>query len=241
MGPDAEKHPLRGEAYNWLAHLDLVKYIVANDWDTALIIEDDADWDVRLKEQMGRISEAVRNFTHVEEGDTSPYGRSWDVLWLGHCGEVTKKDTRRMEFFDPTVPPWIGYTGWSKKYIDSIAHRHRAVQRGINPVCTFGYALTRRGAMKVAKWAGKGENEAFDIRILEGCKGKHLSCVVVNPEVMHHYQPPREFGHISNVAEGNGKASAAEEEEFEKVIGSTANIVQSARCKVLFDSTCQTK
>ena len=239
LGPVTGKHPLRGEAITWLAHLDLVKYVVANDLDTVLILEDDVDWDVTVKDQMRLISEAVRDFTYVDLDDPTPYGHSWDILWIGHCGEHTDRDTRRVEFFDPARPQ--NYTGWSKQFVDNLAPGKRAVQRGRNPVCTFGYAMTRRGAQKVLEWAGKGENEAYDIRLLEGCKTKHLSCITVNPEIMHHYTPPREFGRVSNVANGNGRGSVAEEEEFEKLMGNTANIVNSARCRALFDSTCQRK
>lgn len=241
MGPENVKHPLRGETLNWLAHLDLVKFVVAADLETVLIMEDDVDWDVRIKDQMRLISDAVREFTYVDSQNTTPYGLSWDILWIGHCGEHTDRDTRRIEFSDPSCPLAENYTGWSKKFLENLAPGMRAVQRGRNPVCTFGYALTRRGAQKVLKWAGKGENEAYDIRLLQGCKSKDLSCITVNPELMHHYTPPREFGHISNVAAGNGEGSEAEEEEYEKVMGNTANIVRSARCRVLFDSTCQRK
>ena len=241
LGPENVKHPLRGEAYNWLAHLDMVKYMVAADFETALILEDDVDWDVSVKDQMRLVSDAVREFSYVDNLDTSPYGHAWDILWIGHCGEPTHRDTRRLEYADPSVPLPVNYTGWSKKYIDGITPGKRTVQRSINTVCSFGYALSRRGAVKVLKWAGKGENEAYDIRLLQGCKSKDLSCVVINPELMHHYVPPREFGHISNVADGNSRGSMAEEEEFEKIMGNTANILHSARCRVLFDSTCQRK
>ena len=60
---------------------------VASDLDTAMIIEDDVDWDVAIKEQMPLISDAVANFSRVDLNNPAPYGRSWDVLWLGHCGE----------------------------------------------------------------------------------------------------------------------------------------------------------
>ena len=241
IGPENVKHPLRGEAFNWLAHLDLVKYIVAQDLETALVLEDDVDWDISLRHQMHLISVAVRDFTDTPEDDLAPYGHAWDILWIGHCGERINKDTRRLEFPDPTVPLPGNYTGWAKKYMDAIAPGRRAVHRSINPVCSFGYGMTRRGAQKVLRWAGKGENEAYDIRLLEGCKGKALSCITVTPEIMHHYSPPREFGHVSNVADVNGQGSAAEEEEFEFVMGNTANIVNSTRCHVLFNSTCQRK
>jgi hypothetical protein len=204
-------------------------------------VEDDVDWDVSIKRQMQLVSDAVREFTYVDSLDLSPYGHAWDILWIGHCGEATHRDTRRLKFDDPSVPLPANYTRWSKKYIDGITPGKRAVQRSINAVCSFGYALSRRGAVEVLKWAGKGENEAYDIRLLQGCKSKDLSCVVINPELMHHYVPPREFGHISNVADGNFKGSMAAEEEFEKIRGETANILRSARCEVLFNSTCQRK
>ena len=241
LGPSDAKHPNLGQAYNWLAHLDLVKHAVALDLDTFLILEDDADWDVSIKHQMQLISSAVREFTFVDEKDTSPYGRSWDILWLGHSGEHTANDTRRIEFEDPTAPLEADYTGWAKKYFLNIKPGTRVVQRGINPVGTIGYALTKRGAKKIAKWAGKGENEAFDIRLLQGCKTKNLSCLVVNAMVIHHYMPPREFGHVSEVAGVNGGGSRAEEEDFEKLMGNTPNILQSTRCRALFDSTCLRK
>ncbi|KUJ13305.1 uncharacterized protein LY89DRAFT_687467 [Mollisia scopiformis] len=238
LGPSSVKHPLRGEAFNWLAHLDLMKLIAAQDYTTALILEDDVDWDVSIKEQMKLLSDAVREFTYAAPEEEGPYGERWDVLWLGHCGEPTRRDTRRLEYFDASVPAMGNYSGWAARYHDGLSEGVRVVQRAVNPVCSFAFAVTRRGARKILKWAGKGENEAYDIRLMQGCKEKRLSCVVVNPELMHHYVPPREFGHISNVAEGNGRASEAEEEEFERIMGNTANVVNSTRCRALFDSTC---
>lgn len=240
MGPKEGKHPGLGQAYNWIAHLDLVKYAFSLDLDTFLILEDDVDWDVNIKHQMQLISSAVREFTFVDEKDETPYGRSWDILWIGHSGEPTENNTRRIEFEDPSAPVAAEYTGWAKRYFHN-TRRTRVVQRSVNPVGTIGYALTKRGAKKILMWAGKGENEAYDIRLMQGCRTKDLSCVVVNPEVMHHYVPPMDFGHVSEVAEANGAGSRAEAEDFEKLMGSTPNILQSTRCRVLFGSTCLRK
>lgn len=84
---------------------------------SALILEDDADWDVRLKDQLVAISRGTRlllDRAHKEDAFTanlppaqrrqldddafshssssssslSPYGHGWDILWLGHCGET---------------------------------------------------------------------------------------------------------------------------------------------------------
>jgi len=242
MGSKDVPHPKQlGEARTWLSSLDLVKYMVASDLETALILEDDVDWDVSIKDQMRRVSNAVREFTLTDAEDRTPYGNAWDLLWIGHCGEPTNNDTRRLEFADPTAALPEDYIGWSRRYMGGITPGKRSVQRGVHTVCSFGIALSRRGAVKVLKWAGKGENEAYDIRLQQGCKSKDLSCLTVNPELMHHYVPPAEFGHISTVWDANLKGSKAEEFEFEHVMGDTPNILHSARCKALFNSACPRK
>jgi hypothetical protein len=244
LGPTSVPHPRgRGEVRNWLSFLDIIKYIVAQDLETALILEDDVDWDVSIKNSMKLLSDAARKFTLTEKEDRSPYGHSWDLFWIGHCAEPTRNDTRRLIYDDPSAPhpekyinpPWFP---WSEDYMVGLASGQRSVQRGQHTDCSFAIALSRRGAVKVLKFAGKGEDTQFDTRLKNGCKKKELSCLVVTPELMHHYVPPAEFGHISSVAEANDRGSRAEEEEFEYVMGGTPNILRSARCKSLFDSTC---
>ncbi|OJD33873.1 glycosyltransferase family 25 protein [Diplodia corticola] len=75
-----------GSARAWLAHLQVMR--AAQNYSSALILEDDADWDVRVHRQAGWVAEAVRNLT-VPRTETRewPWGEDWDVLWLGHCGE----------------------------------------------------------------------------------------------------------------------------------------------------------
>jgi hypothetical protein len=237
-GKEVNGHPKTGSAHAWLAHLDLLRYGVSSNLDTFLIIEDDVDWDIHVKDQMALISDNVREFRDVEEEDESPYGRSWDLLWLGHCGEHTDPSTKRVEFEDPTVPSVEQYVGWSKKWLPHLQAGNRAIQEGINPVCTFGYAVTSHGAQRLLDFAGKGGNEAYDIRLLDGCKNGHLNCVTVQPEIMHHYEPPAELGYKSLVKQEDGKGDSEDEEKFEAVMGRTENILESARCQALFDSTC---
>lgn len=75
---------------------------------SALILEDDADWDVRLKGQLYRFAEGTRTLQDLAMDEQafsnasrnalfgpsmsgvphSPYGDNWDILWLGHCGET---------------------------------------------------------------------------------------------------------------------------------------------------------
>ncbi|AEO64634.1 glycosyltransferase family 25 protein [Thermothielavioides terrestris NRRL 8126] len=97
----------------WRAHMDVLQRIVRENITSALILEDDADWDVRLKAQMQVFAQAARAFTQPLQGQPlseqyrqgpqpelpfaklphrnlrpslSAYGDDWDLLWLGHCG-----------------------------------------------------------------------------------------------------------------------------------------------------------
>ena len=246
LGPPEGKHPGRGSALAWLAHLDLIKFFIASDLDTAMIMEDDVDWDIAIKEQMPLLSDTVRNFSQVDPNDPAPYGRSWDVLWPGHCGEQTRNPTVRLEFNDTTLgrpkplDSYIGYSEFAENNAKgaNIKTGHRAVQMAVSPVCSFAYALNRESAQKVLTWAGRGQAEAFDLVLAKGCEEGHLKCITVNPEIMHHYTPADGYGYVSPVKEGDGKGEGSEEANFESVKGYTANIINSARCKALFTETC---
>lgn len=87
MDPPGVRHPANGSATAWMSHLDLLKFVIADDFESVLIIEDDVDWYLAIRDQMALISGAIRSFTNALEDDLTPYGTSWDVLWIGHCGD----------------------------------------------------------------------------------------------------------------------------------------------------------
>ncbi|PYI27879.1 hypothetical protein BP00DRAFT_459870 [Aspergillus indologenus CBS 114.80] len=234
-------HPARGASKAWLAHLDLIKHIHQSNLDTALILEDDADWDRRLRAQTPLIAAAVRNLTHfspTEDNDDAPYGRAWDLLWLGHCGEYWEDGIETVVFDDPTAIPHAQYSGWAREYLARLPDRRRAVYRSYNPVCSFAYALSRDGARKVLELVGGGGDEAFDIAVMHHCRAGRLECLSVVPEVVHQYFPAERFGVKSLVDVGNGEVDGPGEEDFEAVMGSTENILESARCWALWRQTC---
>lgn len=69
-------------------------------------MEDDMDWDVRLKPQLELAAAGARAIMSAlpdalfptgraspsSQPPVSPYGDDWDVLWLGHCGEPFPED-----------------------------------------------------------------------------------------------------------------------------------------------------
>lgn len=71
-GFDAKK--LKDKAYaSWRSHVNAIKAIVEQDLGSALILEDDADWDVRLKTQLRDWAIATRQLVQPRMGTTDQY------------------------------------------------------------------------------------------------------------------------------------------------------------------------
>ncbi|KAE8384727.1 hypothetical protein BDV23DRAFT_166244 [Aspergillus alliaceus] len=238
LGQDGIERPTHGASIAWLAHLDIIKYTIQADLDTVLILEDDADWDVSIRSQMIKVAEGVRNLTKTTEIGTAPYGRDWDVLWIGHCGEYWEDMYETILFEDPTACPHKYYFGWAKSFVERMPDHQRAVYRSVNPVCSFAYGLSRPGSRKVLELLGAGQDEAFDVSMMHSCKAGKLNCISVLPEVVHQYFPSPAFGVKSKVDIGNGEQAGPDETEFEHIKGSTENILESARCRALWDQRC---
>ncbi|KAI1179123.1 glycosyltransferase family 25 protein [Nemania sp. FL0916] len=269
--------PDLGSSRAWLAHLDLLKYVVAAGYETALIVEDDVDWDVRVKEQMRLISSTVRRFVRAEEAgerkvktqedgdgekrDTEkrgegkergerkgvggeserPFTTTWDILWLGHCGATfSPSSDPHLSFIDSTVCPPEQYTGWWAPSLRlTIPPAQRVLQRaGRTTVCTFAYAVTFRGAQNILSLLGSGGGEAFDVQLSTRCRDRELDCLLVNPQVFQHYEPPVNMGASSLIRLANGLVEGVDEGVFEGEMGGTGNIERSARCEALFGRRC---
>lgn len=237
---DGKKTPAHGSATAWLAHIDLLKFVIASGFETAFIVEDDVDFDVRLKDQIRLISDNVRGFMGTPADNPRPYGENWDVLWLGHCGSAIEDWMPPMrKYRDESRCKTELYSGWSKHFLrDKLEENHRYVQTSSMTVCTFGYGVTRQSAPKILKLLATGADEAYDVSMSGFCRSEELRCVVVNPQVMNHYEPPKDEGYVSPVHVGDGHGETADDSAFEAKVGFTGNIMQSARCKALFKTGC---
>jgi len=88
---------LRIEEYRvWRAHANVWRRVVEDGLSTALVLEDDNDWDVNLKEQIPRILTALEEIRlmprRLDEGEGvvrgGPRVEEWDILYLGTCFEM---------------------------------------------------------------------------------------------------------------------------------------------------------
>ncbi|KAK6836830.1 hypothetical protein PG987_007325 [Apiospora arundinis] len=256
LGAEGTPKPGIGSATAWLAHIDLLKYVIQSDLNSALIMEDDVDWDVNIKDQLSLAAETVRKHVKAPFEEDNPYSSRWDVLWLGHCGDIPRDNETFTFFKDPTVVRHSAYEGFAKGYVgDHFPEGQRAVYRSQGAICSYAYAVNRAGVRKVLEYVSEGQEQAFDTKLFQGCRNGKLDCIAVNPELFRHFQPEEKFGQTSEVDkqnwggeekikhDGNEDGSRKEETPSRfgvavKITGTTKNIVESARCKALWDKTC---
>lgn len=133
--------------------------MVANNIATALIFEDDADWDVGIRAQMRELARGTRWLGDETEKDTkhsSPFGDDWDILWVGHCSTKSGHDPRRWVVpHDPTVVPPEHRIYHDKPNMQNweagpnADNQTRIFFVATWGVCTTAYAVSIRGAMKM--------------------------------------------------------------------------------------------
>lgn len=247
---------------SWRSHMNAVRSIIERNLSSALIMEDDMDWDVRLKSQLTQVAAGTRHLQSLPPYippstadissrpylSTSPYGTDWDLLWLGHCGEIFPDTLPENQVYlqpdnafpekhgsitakytisnDPTVPPPSSTTGFQ----DFAASPHtRWVHQTGGPICTFAYALSHRGAQKVLFDLSVDHlSGPFDNSLANLCRfGKEedrlgMRCFSVTPGLFFHHKAKGLVSGDSDI-QTVGKGGDVREK------GHTENVVWSAR------------
>ncbi|KAI1103293.1 glycosyltransferase family 25 protein [Jackrogersella minutella] len=225
---------------SWRGHVNAMRRMVEDDISSALILEDDMDWDVHIKELLAQFAQAARTLQKDFHRDQtlespSPYGQDWDMLWLGSCittfGEdlpenlqITpeQRDSRKVLIQDdPTVPlpPHIlsnGSFSWG-----DYPPRTRIVYVPGDNVCSFAYALSAAGAQKALQYMGlEGQQKPFDNHLSDMCRLRvnGMRCVSIVPSLFVHHRPK---GKISSDSDINNAGTEVRE------VGFTENIVYS--------------
>jgi len=242
----------RGSALAWLGHRNALEKFLNSTDDTALIIEDDVDWDTRLRtQQIPQTAYAIRELLDSQDGY---YGSTelWDIIWLGHCGDYFDAATGSgisaiKSFSDPAMPDLEELHPWTRGFLKEIGadqNQQRLVHASVQPLCTFAYAITRKAAEKVVNELAVREPsrdpesacKAYDVRLLEGCRDEGLRCISVNPELFHHSDLGSEIALLSDSrSDEDGDISSRKR----LVDSPTTNIRCSARSrkwKVIQDS-----
>jgi len=219
-----------------LAYVDMLKHVIMSGYQTVLLLEDDADWDVNIKDQMSLFADGLIKLTGGKGDSANPYGSNWDVLWIGHCDEVDSDqasfvyqdvdtvDIKYLEFLDPKAPNRI------------IAQHSRKVQHLAFATCSWAFALTQEAAHKLLDHFTLGTDMPADLLLRQACTDGILDCYTALPTIFNDYKPQEHGTSLVNSMNDNKKVVTNVQ-----LVGWTRNVLHSARCKALFHTTCYDK
>ncbi|OJJ68473.1 hypothetical protein ASPBRDRAFT_184132 [Aspergillus brasiliensis CBS 101740] len=199
----------------WRAHMNALSNMVQNSYSTALVLEDDADWDVNIRQQLREFARGVRALTkNANTTKNAPYGTNWDILWVGGC--ASSASPNETQFYaipnDPTAPSvdhrgtWGGpLDSWKEIYPETST---RFIYRADMGCCTYGYAVTRRGAERIlAALAVDRLVAAVDNSMADMCGGKdgrsQIECYAPFPNIIGTYKAAGLASKDSDIREGS--------------------------------------
>lgn len=199
----------------WRAHINSISRVVESGLTTALIIEDDVDWDIRLKRQLQDFAVASRyilsdkvkpGFTDLKDAAESlgtahsPYGDGWDVLWFGHCGMdlADANNAAVLHHDDETVAPIKDQKSWdpnASSPLKDLPEHTRVVSAVSQGTCSLAYAVSRNAAKKMLFNLGlRRLNMPFDLMLRDWCQGETglpgyiPKCFTVLPQLFDHHR-----------------------------------------------------
>ncbi|KAL5001183.1 hypothetical protein BDV10DRAFT_160808 [Aspergillus recurvatus] len=204
------------------SHLSIMQRILRERLASAIIMEDDADWDVTIKTQLQSFAIAVRALQGADDGAAkvsgSPYGHDWDILWLGHCGiECSTDRPYYLTPADPTVPPpghFLPY--WRDPPPLERPDDARMTCPITDGVCSIVYAVSFRGAQRIlaalsVNPSGLAEQidigAQFDVSLGRMCGAGYLRCFAPYPSLTGGY---KSAGSAAKGSDINGPADDAE-------------------------------
>ncbi|KAL8784234.1 MAG: hypothetical protein Q9195_009133 [Heterodermia aff. obscurata] len=222
---------------SWRAHLNFAQRIVRERISTAIIFEDDADWDVSLRTQLEQFAQGSQYISSTwtppsllqsksSADPQPPYGADWDLLWLGHCGVTTHPADPRLFIIsnDPTVPsPQRRVNYQDTPDMSGFSNATRIVHRVSSGCCLYSYALSQRGAQKMLlAQSSLTEFQPIDMGIRLMCRDvENFKCIGVFPQIIDSHKAAGSIERDSDIA------------DFDKVQvrekGYTNNIVRSTR------------
>lgn len=208
--------------------------VIANSYSTALVLEDDADWDVNIKAQLREFARGIHSLKgDIKVSKQAPYGTDWDLLWIGGCS--SGPHANETQFYaipdDPTVPrverrgTWLGpLDSWKDVFPEDST---RFIYRAQEGCCTYGYAVTIRGAQKILTALAIDHIEApVDNAMSELCGGlgdrERIECFAPFPNLIGTYRPAGPAYKDSDI--NSGDQSIHEEQAYNLVYSTRRNI-----------------
>ncbi|KAF2685120.1 glycosyltransferase family 25 protein [Lentithecium fluviatile CBS 122367] len=216
----------KGSALAWLGHLNALRWFLSTSHETALIIEDDVDWNIALRKLQIQRAESAFSSVMFSPISSSPHARrrsdpnswsssrGWELLWLGHCGDKASPEHitshPHLIYNDNTVPSKDHLDYVTSTFLNNlhVPEHSRMVHRSYWPLCTFAYAVTRASAQRILSTYGSEVATAYDVALLEACRDHDWSCYTITPELFHHIEAPSEIANVDAGAQENKEGLA---------------------------------
>ncbi|KAL8928119.1 MAG: hypothetical protein Q9172_001029 [Xanthocarpia lactea] len=227
-----EDGPMRNATVGcWRSHMQAAHDIVNNRLSSALIFEDDADWDISFRSQLLNFAIGSQWLLNTASGATphSPYGDGWDLLWLGHCALAPIKDDPRRVLLenDPSTTPFthrfnLGDIPDMQRYDNTT----RIVYATDGGTCLYAYALSYRGAQKILFHLSMSYfHRPVDFGIHDMCNdhSRAFRCIGVFPQLVDSHRGAGSSLKDSDISKGD---------EVDRKKGFSYNIVRSTRLNV---------
>lgn len=183
--------------------------VVEKGYSSALILEDDADWDIRIKSQLLDFAKGSRYLLNTSSSARthSPYGDNWDVLWLGFCHDTISEDDPRTYLIenDISIPRADHLTMNNLELMFNYPNHTRVVHMVGRPICTFGYAISFRGAQKILYGLSVKELRGiFDNALSWWCTdhSQESVCVDAHPPYFYQHRAAGGVGKNSDINDG---------------------------------------
>ncbi|KAK5684829.1 hypothetical protein LTS10_002904 [Elasticomyces elasticus] len=203
----------------WRAHLNVMRMIVDQNISTALVLEDDSDWDIRIKSQMQVFAKASRLLIQPVPGTpnrmldpTYPQPGEADIAQdFDMAKEVLVLHPRAPRFpsagdkiplgrvvvsNDETVPErqHVDEQFGDKVLKEEYPDHTRVVTRAKGNVYTLAYAVFLPGARRILYELGMHKMDAaYDLMLRAMCEGKGgrkmRTCLTVQPMLFQHHRP----------------------------------------------------
>ncbi|KAF6217563.1 hypothetical protein HO133_006665 [Letharia lupina] len=219
--------PKDGELGCLMSHVRTWRKMIHENISTALIMESDVDWDMRIKDTMVGVGDGVKAIAdwpfpdpqHPRDfsKELSPYGDKWDLMWIGHCGINADGDGRIYAFNDSSAADEDH--AWNFGERPAEGHRPPGTRIVFQPrktVCTTSYAMSLAGARKFEKLF-KEANSPIDLKLWDHCEHDPTTrCVGTWPQVISMTESK------TNIKHSGGGLSFGHEVTEEKIVAGNA-------------------
>ncbi|KIW14988.1 hypothetical protein PV08_07775 [Exophiala spinifera] len=225
----------------WRSHLNAMQEMVRQKIRSALIFEDDADWDVALKAQMLQVARGSRWLLGNPKDAIpySPYGDGWDVLWIGHCSSEPSGSRRWVIPRDPTVVPPSDRGYWFKPDMttwesgaDPDTQTRLLFEVGLGS-CSAAWAISLAGAEKILYQLSMSPfNDAIDMGVSDMCfrKTLNISCIAPFPTIIGVSKPAGSLERGSDIRDDESNTHTEQgirpTSESERVVFSTRQNIE---------------